>query len=381
MQAFNLDLCDLPPGVDVLREEVRSFLFETLGSYSKPNRARSWSAFDADFSGRLGDRGWLGMTWPEPYGSSRSALERYIVIEELLAFGAPVAAHWIGERQSGPLLLRFGSDKQQEKLLPGIASGKSFFCIGMSEPNSGSDLASINTHAKRDNDGWVVNGQKIWTTYAQKCHYMIALVRTSGSVKDRHDGLSQLIINLRDPGITISPIRNMIGDKEFNEVKFDNVFVSDSMLVGEEGKGWQQVIAELAFERSGPDRFLSAYRLMVELIRMFHKIEDKHAEVAIGRLTAHLVTLRQMSLAVAAVLETGEQPTIEATVIKDLGVAFEQLIPEIAHDLINVSPNILHGSDYEKSLAYIQQACVSFSLRGGTTEILRSVIARGLGLR
>ena len=164
----------------------------------------------------------------------------------------------------------------------------------MSEPNSGSDLASINTNAKRDNDGWVVNGQKIWTTYAQKCHYMIALVRTSGSVKDRHDGLSQLIINLRDPGITISPIRNMIGDKEFNEVKFDNVFVSDSMLVGE---------------------------------------------------------------------------------------AFEQLIPEIAHDLINVAPNILHGSDYEKSLAYIQQACVSFSLRGGTTEILRSVIARGLGLR
>jgi len=381
MQAFNLDLCELPPGVDILREEVRAFLFETLSSYPKTSRARSWMGFDAEFSSKLGDRGWLGMTWPEPYGKSCSSLERYVVIEELLAFGAPVAAHWIGERQSGPLILRFGSDKQQQKLLPGIASGKSFFCIGMSEPNSGSDLASINTQAQRAKGGWIVNGQKIWTTYAQKCHYMIALVRTSGSIEGRHGGLSQLIIDLRDPDVTVFPIRNMIGDEEFNEVKFDNVFVSDSMLVGEEGNGWQQVIAELAFERSGPDRFLSSYGLMVELIRILYETKDKHAEVAIGRLTAHLFTLRQMSLAVAAVLDEGGQPNIEATVIKDLGVAFEQLIPEIAHDLINVSPNILHGSDYEKSLAYIQQACVSFSLRGGTTEILRSIIAKGLGLR
>jgi len=381
MQAFNLDLCELPPAAMALRDEVRAFLDDTLTDYPPAGRARSWVGFDAGFSRKLGAQGWLGMTWPAPYGRSASALERYVVIEELLAAGAPVAAHWIAERQSGPLILRFGTEAQQKLLLPQIAAGEIFFCIGMSEPNSGSDLASIRTRAVRGDGGWVINGQKVWTTYAHKSHYMIALVRTGETGDDRHAGLSQFIVDLAAPGITVRPIRNMIGDEEFNEVIFEDAFVPDSMLVGEEGNGWQQVIAELAFERSGPDRFLSSFKLITELIRLIGESPGERAAAALGRLTARLVTLRQMSLAVAAQLDAGVQPVVEATVVKDLGVAFEQSVPEIAHELIGLSPRLVGGSDFEKALAYVQQACVSFSLRGGTTEILRGVIARGLGLR
>ncbi len=385
MQAFALDLCELPPEAAELRREVRAFLAETLSEYPPAGRARSWVGFDPAFSRKLGAQGWLGMTWPEPYGRGASALERYVVIEELLAAGAPVAAHWIAERQSGPLLLRFGTEEQQQKILPQIAAGECFFCIGMSEPNSGSDLASIRTRAVRGDGGWVINGQKVWTTYAHLSHYMIALVRTAEPSDDRHAGMSQFLIDLKTPGVTVRPIRNMIGDEEFNEVIFEDAFVPDAMLVGEEGNGWQQVIAELAFERSGPDRFLSCFQLIVEMIRRARDIPPEHqsdrAMIAIGRLTAHLITLRQMSLAVAAQLDAGMQPVVEATVVKDLGVAFEQSIPEIAHELFGVSPRLDGGDDFEKALAYVQQAQVSFSLRGGTTEILRGVIARGLGLR
>ncbi|NNE84665.1 MAG: acyl-CoA dehydrogenase [Alphaproteobacteria bacterium] len=393
MQAFNLDLCELPPQAAALREDVRAFLADSLAEFPPAGRARSWVGFDGEFSRKLGAQGWLGMTWPEPYGRARSALERYVVIEELLAAGAPVAAHWIGERQSGPLILRFGTEDQQQRLLPAIAAGESYFCIGMSEPDSGSDLASIRTRGVCGDGGWVINGQKVWTTYAHKSHYMIALVRTGEAGDDRHAGFSQFIVDLSTPGVTVRPIRNMIGDEEFNEVIFEDVFIPDDMLVGEEGNGWQQVIAELAFERSGPDRFLSSFQLIVEMVRRACVIEGEtqsggkktvistRASIAIGRLTAHLITLRQMSLAVAAQLDAGVQPVVEATVVKDLGVAFEQSIPEIAHDLFGVSPRLDSGDDFEKALAYVQQANVSFSLRGGTTEILRGVIARGLGLR
>ncbi|MCH2550253.1 MAG: acyl-CoA dehydrogenase family protein [Alphaproteobacteria bacterium] len=381
MRAFEFEACQLPLEAQTLRQEVRDFLSQSLGHYTISEKAKSWVGFDANFSAELGKKGWLGMTWPKPFGSGRSSLERYVVIEELLAFGAPVAAHWIAERQSGPLILRFGTEEQKNLYLPGISKGESFFCIGMSEPGSGSDLASIITHAAKHADGWLLNGRKVWTTYAHKSHFMIALVRTSKTTEDRHAGLSQFIIDLSLPGITIRPIRNMIGDEEFNEVTFDNLLVDDSMLIGKEGNGWQQVVAELAFERSGPDRFLSSYILFREIIRILQIDMSDSAVKTIGRLTAQLITLRNMSLSVAAKIDSGKQPNIEASLVKDLGVAFEQSIPELAHELVDCSPRKLHGTEYQKSLAYVQQACVSFSLRGGTTEILRGMVARGLGLR
>ena len=384
MSALTFAPCDLPPAAEALRAEVRAFLTEELAGYPASKRAHSWVGFDAEFSRKLGARGWLGMAWPAPWGRDASALERYVVIEELLAAGAPVAAHWIAERQSGQLLLRFGTAEQRERILPGIVAGESYFCIGMSEPDSGSDLASIRSKAVRTDGGWIVNGRKVWTTYAQKSHYMIALLRTGEAGESRHEGTTQFLIDLSSPGVEVRPIRNMIGDEEFNEVTFDDVFVPDAMMVGGEGDGWRQVTAELAFERSGPDRFLSAFALIVELVRFASALPPDmaaSAQMAIGRLYAHLATLRALSISVATRLDAGEEPTLEASVVKDLGVTFEQSIPEIAQQILGLAPRIDGGSEFEKSLAYVQQACVSFSLRGGTTEIMRGVIARGLGLR
>ncbi len=388
MPSLTFEPCDLPPEAEALRGEARAFLDAELKGFPVAARARSWVGFDAGFSRKLGAQGWLGMTWPEPWGRNASALERYVVIEELLAAGAPVAAHWIAERQSGPLLLRFGTDEQRERILPGIAAGETYFCIGMSEPDSGSDLASIRSKAVRaevnGEPGWVVNGRKVWTTYAQHSHWMIALLRTGEAGENRHGGTSQFLIDLSSPGVEVRPIRNMIGDEEFNEVTFDEVFVPDAMRIGAEGEGWQQVTAELAFERSGPDRFLSAFALLVELVRFVGTLPPEAvagAHDAVGRLYAHLSTLRALSISVATQLDAGADPALEAAVVKDMGVAFEQSIPEIAQQILGVAPRVAGGSDFEAALAYVQQACVSFSLRGGTTEIMRGVIARGLGLR
>src|SRR5262245_8488935 len=169
--------------------------------------------FDAAFSRKLAARGWVGVTLPKAYGgASLDAFSRFVLVEELLAAGAPVGAHWIADRQSGPLILKFGTEEQRRFYLPKICAAEAFFCIGMSEPNAGSALASVGSRAVRAEGGWRLNGRKIWTTNAQHSQYMIALVRTSGEPADRQKGLSQFIVDLKLPGITIRPIHDLAGD-------------------------------------------------------------------------------------------------------------------------------------------------------------------------
>ena len=382
MQEIRFEPCTLPPEAEALRAEVRAFLDAELKDYPPVLRARSWSGADPEFSRKVGARGWIGMTWPKKYGGhERSAFERYVMLEEMLAAGAPVSSHWIADRQSGPLLLRFGTEEQRQRFLPPITRGESFYCIGMSEPDSGSDLASIRSRAVRGDGGWIVNGRKIWTSKAHMADYMIALLRTGSESDDRHAGLSQFLIDLKSPGLSVRPIRNMAGEEEFNEVLFEDLFVPADMLVGTEGAGWNQVTAELAFERSGPERYLSSIQLIIELIRAVSEDPSERAAVAVGRLVAHLATLRQMSLSVAGMLQAGQSPALEGALVKELGGVFEQSIPGIAHDLVGVEPMLEGGDDFQKVLAYLTQTAVSFSLRGGTREILRGIIARGLNLR
>lgn len=382
MHEFRFDPCHLPPEAEQLRGEVRTFLKDALKDVPAVVRAQTWSGYDPAFSKAMGARGWIGMTWPKKYGGhERSALERYVVLEEMLAAGAPVGAHWIGDRQSGPLLLRFGTEEQRQKILPIAARGELLLCIGMSEPDSGSDLAATRTKAVKTDGGWIVNGTKLWTSNAHNAHYMIALFRTHFDADNRHAGLTQFLVDLKTPGVTIRPIKDLTGTAHFNEVVFVDVFVPDDMRVGGEGNGWAQVTAELAYERSGPERYLSSYLLLGELIRELGRNGDRSADAEIGRLIAHLVTLRQMSLSVAGLLEAGENPILEASVVKDLGALYEQELPGKAHELASVEPMIGTGSDYGQVLGYLTQASVSFSLRGGTREILRGIIARGLGLR
>ncbi len=382
MSSFRFDLCELPAETEALRSEVRAFLADTLADRPAVKRAETWTGFDGGFSRKMGEKGWIGMCWPKEYGGhERTAFERYVVLEEMLSAGAPVAAHWIADRQSGPLLLKFGTEAQRQRFLPKIAKGECFFCIGMSEPDSGSDLASVRSKAEKVEGGYRLNGRKVWTSEAQHCHLMIGLFRTGGFDEGKHKGLSQFLIDLSTPGITIRPIRNLAGEEKFNEITFEDVFVPEDMLVGTENGGWSQVTAELAYERSGPERYLSSYRLIVEMIRELQASSNPKAAETVGRLVAHMNTLRQMSLSLAGMLEAGENPALEASVSKDLGNVFEQELPTLAQAAIDDEATIDGGSDYQQVLGYLTQVAPSFSLRGGTREIMRGMIARGLGLR
>ena len=374
---------DIIDRAEQLRAEVRAFLTEELADVSPVERSKSWTRFDPAFTRKVAERGWLGMTWPKRYGGQeRSAFERYVVIEEMLAAGAPVGAHWVGDRQSGPTLLKFGSPDQQAAILPRIVAGEAFFCIGMSEPGAGSDLAATRTRAVRTPEGWRITGTKVWTTFAHLCDYMILFCRTSGTVSDRQKGTSQLLIDLkRTPKLTISPIRDLNGDHHFNEVHFDGSLVPADALIGEEGAGWQQVMSELELERSGPERFLSTIQTLTELIEMFRDDNDDVARQAVGTLVSHLIVLRRLSRGVAATIEAGEETGLQAAIVKDLGAVFEQLVPETARRLVEDEPDLSSPRPISAVLAHALVTAPGVSLRGGTREILRGIIGRGLSLR
>ena len=379
MSGFAIHDFDPPGDVTALRAEVRAFLKEHQPQTSAAARANCWQVSDPAFSRKLGAAGYLGFTWPKAYGGhAHHLLERYVVVEELLAAGAPVGAHWIADRQTGPLILRYGTEEQRQKYLPGMARGELYACIGLSEPGAGSDLASVRTSARRTNEGWRVNGQKIWTSGAHSAHVMLALVRTTEG-SERGAGLSQLLIDLNTPGITIRPIIDLAGDHHFNEVFFDDVLVPEAALVGAEGNGWTQVVAELAIERSGPERYLSSHALLVALIDFAGPAPDQLMKMLIGRATADLWTLRQMSMSVTAKLAHGEDPVVEAAIVKDLGNAYEQDLPRAVQDAVTL--DVLGTSELAQVLHLLLLTSPSFSLRGGTKEILRGIVARGLGLR
>lgn len=379
MQVLDIQPGVLPPECEALRAEVREFLARTLTDYPVSKRVRNWQGRDPEFSRKLAAKGWLGMTWPKRYGGAeRSSLERYVVLEELLAAGAPVGAHWVADRQSGPLLMRFSPDVLAPKVVPQIVRGEAFFCIGMSEPDSGSDLASIRTRATLTANGWLINGRKVWTSGAHHAHYMIALMRTGERNENRHSGMSQFLIDMNTPGITVRPIVNQLDEHDFNEVTFDDVLVPFENLIGGEGDGWKQVGAELAFERSGPERYLSSTQLLLEMLDAADADDPRH-RVALGRVVAQYGTLRQMSLGVAGMLARGENPALAAAAVKDQGALVEQAMPDIAHELFGGAAD--PDSTLATAMRYTALAVPSFSLRGGTREILRGIIAKGLGLR
>ncbi|ORA82722.1 acyl-CoA dehydrogenase family protein [Mycobacterium malmoense] len=366
--------------MDELRAEVRAFLADQRAAGKIGTQIDSWlTGWDEAFSRALAARGWLGMTVPAEYGGhSRSFQERFVITEELLAAGAPVAAHWIADRQIVPSILKYGTEHQKQTYLPAIARGECFFAIGMSEPDSGSDLASVRTKATRVDGGWSLTGSKVWTSGAHRAHVFICLARTAPFDLDRrHDGLSQFIVDLRSPAVTIRPIISMNGQHHFNEVILEDTFVPDQMVFGTLGNGWQQVTSELSFERSGPERFLSTFALLGEMAdRMREGTAPRHTDL--GRYFARIAGLHQMSSAVAGALERREPADTAAAVVKVLGTTTEGDITDFA-DLLtgDVTPM---SSDYRSMLDTAVTQRPGFTLRGGTNEVLRGVIARELGL-
>jgi len=367
----------LPRGAEELRAEVRSFLKDAKADGTFEPVCDAWlTGFSPSFSRLLAQRCWIGMTWSRAFGGhERSAVERFVVLEELLASGAPVAAHWVADRQSGPQIFKYGTKAAKEMLLPAIARGECFFSIGMSEPNSGSDLASVRTRADRVHDGWKVNGAKVWTSHAHRTHYATVLCRTAEG-SQRRDGLSVLVVDLTAPGVTVRPIPIINGHAHFAELVLEDVFVPDEMLLGAEGAGWKLVTSELSLERSGPERILSTFPLLDELVRAAPSTDEATREV--GFVVSELWVLRRLSLGVAAAIDAGRDPVVEAALVKDLGTAFERRVIDLARRLVSSEPSLQSENRLEVRLAEAILAAPGFTLRGGTTEILRGIVARNL---
>ncbi len=383
--AIQFDQLRLPPECEKLRAEVRAFIAEeTEAGTIKTNGATGGDSFSREFSRKVGAKGWLGMTWPKQYGGhERTFLERYVVTEELRVANAPTRLHFVADRQSGPILLKYAPEHIKMKVLPAICRGECCFAIGMSEPNSGSDLFAARTKATKTDGGWLINGTKIWTSNAHQADYMIGLFRTSAPTKEnRRHGLTQFLVDMKTKGITCNPVYQITGHHDFNEVVFDNAFIPEDHVLGEIDGAWKQATSELAYERSGPERFLETYYVLEELVRVLGPDPDVRGAEGLGRLVAQLHTLRRMSVSVAGMLHAGKEPVLEAAIVKDVGTIWEQRLPHRARELAAFSePEATNQVPFEEKLAYATTIAPKLTIQGGTTEVLRGIIARGLGLR
>ena len=373
---------ELTPAELSLQAEVRAFLAAELGRDAgrRPGLGMN-SAASREFSRKLGARGWLGMALPKRYGGAeRSAVDRFVVTEELLRYGAPVGHHWLADRQTGAVINRFGSEEQKARFLPGIARGELGFSVGLSEPGAGSDLAAIRTRAVRDGDGWVISGQKVWTTGAHRNDYIVALCRTSDE-PDRRDGLTQFIVSLSAPGLAVHPIALLDGSADFNEVVFDNVVVGEDAMLGDLGRGWSQTTAELALERGGPDRFMSVYPVVEAFLREAGTSGAELREQArrfLGRATATFWVLRNLALSIARAVDRGESSVHQAALLKEMATRFEQDVITALLDVIDIQPVCDSPSVFEQILCEAILTRPVFTIRGGTSEILRSVAAKAI---
>src|ERR1700736_265651 len=382
---LRFDQIRLPPQCDELRQEVRAFIAaEVAAGTFVPDRPWHGDAHDREFSRRMGARGWIGMTWPKKYGGhERSFLERYVVTEEFRVANAPVRLHFVADRQSGPILLKYAPEHIKTDILPRICRGELSFVIGMSEPGSGSDLFAAKTRATKTKGGWLINGTKVWTSNAHLAHYMLGLFRTSPATKEnRRHGLTQFLVDMRTPGIRVNPIYQMTGQHDFNEVVFEDAFVPDDHVLGELDAAWKQATSELAYERSGPERFLKTFYVLNGFVRALGPKPDLRSAEGLGRLVAQLHTLRRMSVSVNGMLQRGEEPVTEGALVKDLGTRGEQKLPGRARELaVFLEPEIASRATLDEQIAYATMIAPKLTIQGGTTEILRGIIARGLGLR
>lgn len=380
MRAYetSFELTELTEQESELQAAVRAFVAEEAARWQREPGLGMGAAADREFSKRLAARGWLGMGLPVAYGGGgRTMVERFVIVEELLRSGAPIAHHWFADRQSGVVIAKYGTEAQKRRFLPGICAGELSFCVGMSEPDSGSDLASITTRAVPHRSGWLVNGTKVWTSGAQHGDWMIALVRTSEE-SNRHAGLSQVLIDLRAPGVQVSPIALLSGEPDFCEVSLVDVWIGPDEVLGDVGAGWSQVTSELAYERCGPERWLSTYLVLEGFLRAQGPAPDPDAVCLVGEMTAQMWALRLLSLSMARAIDAGRLPVVEASMVKEMATRFEQELLNRIQDLVDIEPDRTSALAFERLLARAVLAAPIFTLRGGTVEILRSVVAKGL---
>ena len=373
------------PEQNAFRAEVRAWLQANaprspLASYDTREgfeQHRQWEAC-------LARGGWSSVTWPKELGGRGSDLVEWLIFEEEYARAdCPLRINQNGILLLGPTLMEFGTTAQKERFLPRMARCDDMWAQGWSEPNAGSDMANISSRALLNaaGDHYVLNGQKTWSTRAVFANWLFGLFR-SDPHSSRHHGLSYLLVPLDAPGITIRPIINLAGRHDWNEVTFSDCFIPEECLIGSEGDGWLQVTSELAFERSGPERFMQNYYVLGELVRILGRQPAGRAASILGRLVARLWTLRQMSVAVAGMMQGGKSPAIEASLVKDLGTIYQQDLPEIARVVAESDATTEEDmADFLDVAQYATMMAPSYTIQGGTTQVLRGIVARGLGLR
>ena len=380
---------DLGPAANAFRAEVRAFLDQNWGAEAQAaSRRRDGEAgFDRDFSRRLAERGWLGISWPARWGGQeRSALEQLAFVEEMEYHRAPVRAHAMAVSIVGPALMNHGSDAQREAFLPRILSGGLGFCLGYSEPDAGSDLASLRTRARRDGDGFVIDGAKLYTTLAELADYCWLAVRTDPD-SPKHAGISVLLVPMDSPGITVRPL-HALGGHRTNAVFYDSVRVGADALVGQLNGGWAIITEALAFERVMlGGKVARVRRELDELIARLRDDPLRHdlrVRDAIGQLAAELEAARMLALRCILELEAGRVPHHEAAMAKVFCGELEERLAETALEILGPGAGLAAGSadaELDGLFEHVVRASLLDVIGGGTNDIQRTLIAvRGLGL-
>ena len=370
------------------RQGVRDFLADEIKKGYWEPACDAWvQGFNPEFTRRVAQRGWIGLTWPKEYGGQgRSHIDRLILTEEMLRYGAPAACHWFGDRQVGGAILSFGSEELKKEFLPRIVKGEAYFGLGMSEPGTGSDLASLQTRAVEDGDYYVINGQKTWTSCASFSGYFDIYARTDPEAP-RHRGISEFIVDAKSPGVSRIPMIDITGTEAWNDVFFDNVRVHKRYLVGERNRGFYQVLHQLDYERSGMERLMGNYPLFEAVIQFARENElsrDALIRNKLAQLQIEFEVGRLLIYRVAMVMEEGRAPNWESSMSKAYCTEFEKRLACVAMEILGPYGQLKWDSKFVPLRGMALHSYLGskgYSLQAGTTEILKNILAlRRLGL-
>jgi alkylation response protein AidB-like acyl-CoA dehydrogenase len=362
------------------RDEVRAWLEENHPG-PQPVGGQAQFEFELEWQRKLHAGGWAGVSWPEEYGGRGATLiEQAIFLEEMARAKAPRPANILGLVMGGPVVIAHGTEEQKERFLAPILSADEIWCQGFSEPESGSDLASLKTRAVRSNGGWRVTGQKVWTSFAHEAKWCMLLARTDPDAP-KHKGITYFLLDMEQEGVEVRPLRQITGDPEFNEIFLQDAEVSDETVIGEVGGGWQVAITTLMFERAGlgAAAALGVGNTLEELIEVVRErdlqddplIRQRIAELKMGVEALRLGGLRGMS----STMKQGV-PGPEGSLGKWQWANVNQALTEFASAILGPE-GLRAGNDWTYRLLRAR----GNSIEGGTTEVLKNIIAeRVLGL-
>jgi len=375
------------------RSEVRTFLRSELPEdwdFDPFELTEDKWDFAREFTRKLAGKGWVAPAWPQEYGGQGMPYMQQVVLSEEVAYHRAPNTSLIGVTYAGPTIIVYGNDEQKERFLPGITSGDIVWCQGYSEPNAGSDLASLQTRAVKDGDDYIINGTKIWSSNAHKANWCFFLARTDTDAP-KHKGISYFITPMDTPGISVRPLVNMADEHLFNEIIFDNVRVPVKYLVGEENRGWYIGMTTLDFERSNISTaagYRRTFEQLVEYVRSGTNgtngtsgdgVKAKLAELAIENQVG-----RYLSYRVASMQSRGQIPNYESSAAKVYHSEYGQRLAGAGLNIMG-----MHGSLREESkharmrgrFARTYLTSIGSTIAAGTSEIQRGIIAqRGLGL-